>query len=138
MLCRFTECSGGLRAAAPPLNTSGVFDSAIIGTPCLAVTQIPVNGYDDNFAYLIHDTASRHGFIVDPSGDASDDYRSHQRTTSIEVVGILLTHTHHDHIDALDRNPRAISGTYICRSWWSGGCYCYSGKGTRRRRRDCA
>ncbi len=66
----------------------------------LTVTQIPVGGLDDNFAYLIHDTESLQGFIVDPSGDAAL-IAAAINAASLTIVGILITHTDHDHIDAL-------------------------------------
>ena len=67
----------------------------------LTVTQIPVGGLDKNFAYLIHDTGIRQGFVVDPSGDAAL-IAAAINAASLSIVGILITHTHHDHIDALE------------------------------------
>lgn len=64
------------------------------------VTQLFVSGFDDNFSYLIHDEETTQGYVVDPSG--SFDRVTHAvATLGVEVVGIILTHTHPDHHDAL-------------------------------------
>ena len=65
-----------------------------------AVHQISVRGFDKNFSYIIADVITRQAYVVDPNGDfvavtkevAAHDYK---------IVGLLLTHTHHDHIDQL-------------------------------------
>lgn len=67
----------------------------------LTVHQIAVGGYDDNFAYVIAETESKQAFIVDPSGDwaaITATITAHDLTP----IGVLLTHTHHDHIDQLE------------------------------------
>lgn len=64
------------------------------------VTQISVKGFDENFAYLVHDLATKQGYIVDPSGSVERiEYAC--RVLGIEVIGVLVTHTHFDHIDGL-------------------------------------
>ncbi len=66
----------------------------------LIINQIAVGGFDTNFSYVIADTVSLQAFIVDPSGDftkVQDLIGAHHYT----IVGILLTHTHHDHFDQL-------------------------------------
>lgn len=65
------------------------------------VTQLFVNGFDDNFAYLIHDEETTEGYVVDPSGNF-DRVQHAISTLGVEVVGVILTHTHQDHYDALD------------------------------------
>jgi glyoxylase-like metal-dependent hydrolase (beta-lactamase superfamily II) len=65
------------------------------------VTQIGVGGFDDNFAYLIHDLATQRGFVVDPSGNVSRILHA-KEVLGIELVGILITHTHFDHIEGID------------------------------------
>jgi len=65
------------------------------------IHQIAVGGFDDNFSYVIAEAHLRQAFIVDPSGDftkvtsliTSNDYK---------IEGILLTHTHHDHLDQMN------------------------------------
>ena len=64
----------------------------------LSVTQFPVGGFDENFAYLIHTETS--AYIVDPSGDTAQLY-TYISTNSLTVTGVILTHSHHDHFDAL-------------------------------------
>lgn len=51
----------------------------------------------ENFVYLVVDWPSRQAMIVDPQSDLMplrDAFRNHR----IEPVGILLTHTHFDHV----------------------------------------
>ena len=64
------------------------------------VTQLYVNGFDDNFSYLLFDEASRSGFIVDPSGTFQRVLHAVD-TLDLKIEGIILTHTHPDHYDAL-------------------------------------
>jgi len=67
----------------------------------LKVTQIAVGGFDENFSYLVHDEESKQGFVIDPSG--SFHLVEHAvEVLKLNMIGILLTHTHHDHFDALD------------------------------------
>ena len=66
-----------------------------------------VNGYLEENCYIIHN--KKHALIVDPGSEA-------KRITNIieennlEVVGILITHYHFDHIGALDE----IKEKYKC------------------------
>jgi len=66
----------------------------------LSLIQLAVNGYDNNFSYIVADTATKNAVVVDPSGDLDLvlDTLDEQR---LDLVGILITHTHHDHIDQL-------------------------------------
>lgn len=68
----------------------------------ITVTQIPVGGYDKNFSYVVANQHDRVAFIVDPSG-AFDQVERAVAADSLTVVGILITHTHFDHIDQLER-----------------------------------
>lgn len=70
--------------------------------------QIAVGGYDKNFSYLIYDEDSNHAVIVDPSGD-TDAILSSLEELRLDLVGILVTHTHHDHIDKLDEILQSYS-----------------------------
>lgn len=67
----------------------------------LTVFQSSVGGYDDNFSYLVVDTDTKSAFIVDPSGDLGE-ILGLLDTQSLTLVGVLLTHTHHDHYDQLE------------------------------------
>lgn len=64
------------------------------------VIQISVDGFDDNFSYIIHDDVTKEGYIVDPCGKYERVVHA-IKVLKIKVIGILITHTHHDHIDAL-------------------------------------
>lgn len=75
------------------------------------IHQVAVGGFDNNFSYVIAETDSRQAFIVDPCGDFKA-VRNIITNNQYEIVGILLTHTHHDHFDqlaqALDIYPAPI------------------------------
>lgn len=66
----------------------------------LTVHQIAVGGYDANFAYLISDDKTKHALVVDPSGDL-EAILAVADQAELDIVGILITHTHPDHIDQL-------------------------------------
>ena len=63
------------------------------------VEQIAVGGFDKNFAYIIHD--GEECAAVDPSGDVEKMLKV-IRKKNLRPVGILVTHTHFDHIDGID------------------------------------
>ncbi|MEZ4200691.1 MAG: hydroxyacylglutathione hydrolase family protein [Candidatus Paceibacterota bacterium] len=67
----------------------------------ILVVQCPVTGFDKNFAYLIYHENTHDGYIVDPSGNTGVIHEA-VRAHDVEVVGIILTHTHADHFDGLD------------------------------------
>ncbi|MFT5036910.1 MAG: hydroxyacylglutathione hydrolase [Candidatus Azotimanducaceae bacterium] len=67
----------------------------------LSIVQVAVTGYDDNFSYLVYDVASKNAAIVDPCGDL-DLILETAQVYELDIVGALVTHTHHDHIDKLD------------------------------------
>ncbi len=67
----------------------------------IIVSQIAVGGYDKNFSYVLYDEVTKNAAIVDPCGDLEailNEVEAHE----LDVVGVLLTHTHKDHIDKLD------------------------------------
>lgn len=67
----------------------------------LSVTQIAVGGFDTNFSYIVGDSASGKSFIVDPSGDIEKVF-AEMEVQGFEFAGILITHTHFDHIQKLE------------------------------------
>lgn len=71
----------------------------------LRVEQIAVGGFDDNFSYLISSDKTNECLIVDPSG-AFERVVERIETQELSVAGILITHTHFDHID---RMPDALA-----------------------------
>jgi len=80
-----------------------------------------VGGLDKNFSYLIHDTNTNNAVIVDPSGDMSEVYATISEK-GLGIIGIYLTHTHHDHLDALEKTLEKYGGvTYIGAQFW---CLC--------------
>ena len=67
----------------------------------LRVEQFHVGGFDDNMAYLLIDEPGHDTFIVDPSGDVTA-LLTYITVQKLVVRGIVLTHTHQDHYDALN------------------------------------
>ena len=66
----------------------------------LTIHQIAVEGFDQNFSYIIIDTVTRQAYVVDPNGDFLK-VAALIDTHGYKVVGIVLTHTHFDHLDKL-------------------------------------
>lgn len=56
----------------------------------------------ENFIYLIHDHASNNAAIVDPAWEINEvlDFAD---ARGIQITDILLTHSHHDHINGLQQ-----------------------------------
>lgn len=56
----------------------------------------------ENFVYLLHDHASNRAAIVDPAWDVAQIIQLAQQQ-GIEISDILLTHSHNDHINGIDK-----------------------------------
>jgi glyoxylase-like metal-dependent hydrolase (beta-lactamase superfamily II) len=56
----------------------------------------------ENFVYLIHDHASDRAAIVDPAWDV-DEVLKLADAKGITITDILLTHSHHDHVNGLQQ-----------------------------------
>jgi len=54
----------------------------------------------ENFVYLIHDHASNTAAIVDPAWEV-EEMLSFADNKGIKITDVLLTHSHHDHINGL-------------------------------------
>ena len=54
----------------------------------------------ENFIYLIEDTASRRAAVVDPAWDVEAIIQL-ARARGVTISDILLTHSHHDHVNAV-------------------------------------
>jgi glyoxylase-like metal-dependent hydrolase (beta-lactamase superfamily II) len=67
----------------------------------LQVEQIFVSGFDENFSYVVYSVDTQEAFIVDPSGNF-ELVLERIAALQLNVAGILLTHTHADHMDALN------------------------------------
>lgn len=52
--------------------------------------------------YIVHDTMSKKGTIIDPAGNF-DKARKYIEQNSLDIEYILLTHGHYDHITALKK-----------------------------------
>jgi glyoxylase-like metal-dependent hydrolase (beta-lactamase superfamily II) len=55
----------------------------------------------ENLIYLIHDHASGRGAVVDPAWEVPKVIRLAMRK-GIKITDILLTHSHHDHINGIN------------------------------------
>lgn len=66
----------------------------------IAIKQFHVGGFDDNLCYVMYDEETKQAFIVDATGDLSEIF-SFIETSQLKVLGVLLTHTHVDHLDKL-------------------------------------
>jgi len=54
----------------------------------------------ENFVYLIHDHASARAAVVDPAWDVPE-VLALAETQGVRITDILLTHSHHDHINGI-------------------------------------
>jgi len=78
----------------------------------ITIQQFQVGGFDDNLSYLIINNASAVAYIVDPAGDLQTLY-DYLDSHNLQVNGIILTHTHHDHYDALGESAARYPGVPI-------------------------
>ena len=64
------------------------------------IEQFPI-GPMGNFGYLIVDAASGEAAVVDPAWDAGE-YRRRAESAGARITQVILTHSHDDHVNALD------------------------------------
>jgi hydroxyacylglutathione hydrolase len=55
----------------------------------------------ENFVYLLHDHATNQAAIVDPAWDVNEMIQL-ARQKGIQITDILLTHSHHDHVNGVE------------------------------------
>ena len=55
----------------------------------------------ENFIYIIRDKATGRAAVVDPAWEV-DEIIARARELDVQVTDILLTHSHHDHINGID------------------------------------
>ena len=80
----------------------------------MTTTTVPQNysiyrrelGPMENFVYLIHDHASQTAALVDPAWEV-DEMLKLAQDKGIRITDILLTHSHHDHINGLQQTLQA-------------------------------
>lgn len=68
----------------------------------LSIIQIQVGGFDKNFSYLIVDQTTKQAALVDPCGDIERVFQIIEEQ-SLALTAVLITHTHFDHIEEIDR-----------------------------------
>ncbi|MDT8451542.1 MAG: MBL fold metallo-hydrolase [Gammaproteobacteria bacterium] len=56
----------------------------------------------ENFVYLLHDKASDRAAIVDPAWEV-EEVIALAKANDITITDILLTHSHHDHVNGVER-----------------------------------
>lgn len=84
------------RREALPLSLRGS-DAVGLKTPAGSpVVQFEIGDYR-NFIYLLIDWSSKQALIVDPQKDLTDPLKF-LSTHGLTLAGMLVTHTHHDHI----------------------------------------
>lgn len=75
----------------------------------------------ENFIYLIEDTATKRVAVVDPAWDA-DAILALANSKGLLITDILLTHSHHDHInaigDVLDKHDAELHLTHTEAQFW--------------------
>tara|TARA_B100000886_G_scaffold84512_2_gene55169 strand:+ start:8271 stop:8966 length:696 start_codon:yes stop_codon:yes gene_type:complete len=59
------------------------------------------SGPMDNFIYVIEDIVTKKCALVDPAWDLTEIY-NHIKQKGLSLERILLTHSHHDHVNAID------------------------------------
>jgi glyoxylase-like metal-dependent hydrolase (beta-lactamase superfamily II) len=74
----------------------------------LYLKQLSV-GPMENFQYLAGDKASKECFAVDPGWDADAAIEAAQKD-GMKITGVLLTHTHYDHANAVEALIRKTGG----------------------------
>jgi hydroxyacylglutathione hydrolase len=56
----------------------------------------------ENFVYLIEDASSKRAAVVDPAWDV-EEILALAKQRGVRITDILLTHSHHDHINGIER-----------------------------------
>ena len=62
-----------------------------------------------NFVYLVGDQNTREALVVDPAWDV-DTILGHATKEGFKVKGALITHTHFDHVNGLEKLLQATDG----------------------------
>lgn len=60
-----------------------------------------------NFVYLIEDHATQRAAVVDPAWDVEEIIK-HARARGVTITDVLLTHSHHDHINGIEELLRSF------------------------------
>lgn len=88
-------------------NTARLDLAGLLAAP--EVQQIDV-GLLQNFCTLLHCPETREAAIVDPAWEP-DRLLAEARRLDLKIATILVTHTHHDHIEAVGEIVRATGAT---------------------------
>lgn len=80
--------------------------------PSFSVTQLFVGGFDSNFSYILRN--GNEVAVIDPSGDFAVIQKAMDSLKQITLRYILLTHSHHDHMDILPQLQKAFPYATLC------------------------
>ncbi len=69
-----------------------------------------VNGYLEENCYIIHN--NKNALVIDPGSEANRIIEEIEKL-KVNVIGILITHYHFDHIGALDEIKNKYSGARV-------------------------
>ena len=58
--------------------------------------QLTVEGYDNNFTYIIGDEETKNAIVVDPAG-SNEKVENEARDNGLRIKYIINTHSHEDH-----------------------------------------
>ena len=67
----------------------------------------------DNFIHILADTQTKQAMVIDPAWDAVGIMEEIQ-AEGLDLVGILLTHSHYDHINAVGELYQEGVSLFIC------------------------
>ena len=81
------------------IDTPSTVASAVTSTiPKLKFTPIPI--FSSNYVWVIEHGTDKQAYIVDPG--SSDEVLSYLEKTGLALCGILITHSHNDHIGGVN------------------------------------
>ena len=69
--------------------------------------QLTVEGYDNNFTYIIGDEETKNAIIIDPAG-SNEKVENKARDNGLRIKYIINTHSHEDH---------TIGNNYFLKNW---------------------
>ncbi len=77
------------------------------------IIQLHTESPEDNFSYVIHDPVAGELALVDPGGEGQTILQCLQRFSQKSLRYILITHSHPDHIAALDSIRKKYSSAVL-------------------------
>lgn len=78
----------------------------------MIIQELTINNMFETRTYFYIDEKTKHGFLIDPGGDA-DKLLSLIKQQNWKIEKILLTHSHVDHIGAVEEISSHLSVPYL-------------------------